>query len=460
VFFTIWFCAGRGICYGGAQVRRLASKHIINNNNVSNPPIVSDSARSYALAILVAVYTLNFVDRQILSILLPAIKIEFTLDDWVLGFIAGPAFALFYATLGVPIALLADRFSRRNLIAAAIAIWSIMTALSGMAANVTQLALARIGVGIGEAGCSPPAHSMISDYYPPEQRSTAMGIYTAGISVGIMIAFLAGGWVVENIGWRQAFFIVGLPGLILALVVRFTVQEPPRGMSENKTDTGDKPGMFEVARFLLRRKSFIHLAIGSGLASFGGYASIVFFPSFLVRSHGLSPTQVGIYLGLLYGIGGVLGFAGGGYIADKLGRKDKKRSLWGVAIATMFAWVFIFPVMLLDNVAVVLSLFFMPAVFSNFYLATTFAQVQGMVGLRMRAVASAFILLILNIIGLGFGPQVTGFLSDYLASAYGNESLRYSLLIIGAIIGPWSALHYYFASRHIDEDLARAGDPS
>lgn len=419
---------------------------------------IGKQARNYALGILVVVYTFNFIDRQILAILLPAIKAEFTVDDWVLGFLAGPAFALFYATLGVPIAVLADRFNRRNLIAIAIAVWSVMTALSGMAANITQLALARVGVGIGEAGCSPPAHSIIADYYPPEQRSTAMGIYTVGISIGIMIAYLAGGWVVQNIGWREAFFIVGLPGLILALVVRYTVVEPVRGMSENKTDSGEKPGMFEVGRFLLRRKSFIHLAVGSGLASFGGYASISFFPSFLVRSHGMTLAQIGIYLGLLYGIGGALGFAGGGYVADKLGRDDKKWSLWGVAIATLVAWVLIFPVFLMDNVTWVLSLFFLPIVFSNFYLATTFAQVQGMVGLRMRAVASAFILLILNIIGLGFGPQVTGLLSDWLATDLGNESMRYSLLIIGAIVGPWSALHYFLAGRHIESDLARAGD--
>jgi MFS family permease len=263
---------------------KTASKPVINNKNGSDSHVVSNRARNYALGVLTAVYMLNFVDRQILAILLPAIKIEFTLDDWMLGFIAGPAFALFYAILGVPIALLADRFSRRNLIAAAITIWSIMTALSGLATNVTQLALARIGVGVGEAGCSPPAHSMIADYFPPERRSTAMGIYTTGISAGIMVAYLAGGWVVQNIGWRQAFFIVGLPGLLFALVVRFTVQEPPRGMSENRTATGDKPGMFEVGRFLLRRKSFLHLAVGSGLASFGGYASISFFQAFLYEA--------------------------------------------------------------------------------------------------------------------------------------------------------------------------------
>lgn len=421
-------------------------------------PVISRRARNYGLGVLVLVYTLNFVDRQILAILLPAIKLEFNVNDWVLGFLAGPAFALFYATLGVPIAVLADRFNRRNLIAAAIVIWSAMTALSGMAGNIFQLALARIGVGIGEAGCSPPAHSMIADYYPPEQRSTAMGIYTVGISIGIMIAFLAGGWVVENIGWRAAFFIVGVPGLLLAVIVRYTIEEPPRGMSEGRADALEQPGMFEVARFLLRRKSFVHIALGSGLASFAGYASISFFPSFLVRSYGLSLSETGVYLGLVYGIGGGLGFAVGGYVADNLGRRNKKWSLWGVAMAMMVAWLAAFPVYLLHNVSWVLALYILPTFFSNFYLATTFAQVQGMVGLRMRAVASAFLLLILNIIGLGFGPQVAGLLSDALFAVYGEESMRYSLLIIAAIVGPWSALHYFIAGKYIESDLARGND--
>jgi predicted MFS family arabinose efflux permease len=389
------------ICYGAGQATtRTGGVLTINNKNGSDSLSMSNRARRYALGVLVVVYTFNFIDRQILAILLPAIKAEFMVDDWVLGFLAGPAFALFYATLGVPIALLADRFNRRNLIAISVAVWSVMTALSGLAGSIVQLALARIGVGVGEAGCSPSAHSMISDYYPPEQRSTAIGIYTVGISIGIMIAYLAGGWVVQNIGWREAFFIVGIPGLLLALLVRFTVKEPSRGMSENRTDTGHRAGMLDVARFLLRRRSFIHLALGSALASFGGYASISFFPSFLVRSHGMSFSQIGVYLGLLYGIGGALGFAGGGYIADKLGRDNKKWSLWGVAISTLIAWILIFPVYLLDNVTWVLVLFFLPIV------------------------------------------------------------MRYSLLIVAAIVGPWSALHYFQAGRHIDEDLARADHES
>jgi len=426
--------------------------------NETQTVTISRAARRYALGVLVVVYTFNFIDRQILAILLPAIKAEFLVDDWVLGFLAGSAFALFYATLGVPIALFADRWNRRNLIAIAVAIWSAMTALSGAAGNIVHLALARIGVGVGEAGCSPAAHSMISDYYPPKQRSTAMGIYTLGISFGIMIAYLAGGWVAQNIGWREAFLMVGLPGLLLAIVVRFTVQEPARGMSEGRIDSGHSPGVRAVARHLLSRKSFIHLAIGSGLASFGGYAVISFFPSFMIRTHGMSPAEIGLYLGLILGIAGGLGFAGGGYVADKVATRKRKYSLWSVSVATMFAWLFVFPIYLLDDPFWVLAAFVMPAIFANFYLATTFAQVQGLVGLRMRAVASALLLFLLNIIGLGLGPMFTGILSDLLRESYGNDSLRYSLLLVGTVIGPWSAYHYFAAGRFIEADLERVDD--
>ncbi|MGH8223218.1 MAG: spinster family MFS transporter [Woeseiaceae bacterium] len=420
---------------------------------------VGVATRRYVLGLLVVVYTFNFIDRQILAILLPAIKAEFGVDDWVLGFLAGSAFAVFYATLGVPIALLGDRWNRRNLIAIALAVWSGMTALSGASANITQLALARIGVGVGEAGCSPPAHSMISDYYPPAERSTAMGIYTAGISIGIMIAFVAGGWVVENIGWREAFFIVGLPGLLLALVVRFTLNEPQRGLSEGRIDAGDRPGILTVARFLSRRRSFLHMAVGSGLAALGGYAVISFFPTFLVRSHGMSPSEIGLYLGLIFGIAGGVGFAGGGWLADRIGSHDRRRSLVGIAVATMLGWLFIIPAYLVSSPYLAIALLTVPTCFSNFYLATTIAQTQSLVGLRMRAVASAILFLILNLIGLGLGPQIAGILSDVYAVSLGSESMRYALLTIAVVISPWSAAHYLIGGRHIESDLARAADP-
>jgi predicted MFS family arabinose efflux permease len=420
--------------------------------------ITSTGAKRYALAVLVVVYTFNFIDRQILAILLPAIKAEFTVDDKVLGFLAGPAFAVLYATLGIPIAFLADRSNRRNLIALALAIWSGMTALSGVASNILQLVLARIGVGIGEAGCSPPAHSMIADYYPPERRSTAMGLYTLGISAGIMIAYLAGGWVAEHIGWREAFFIVGIPGLLLALLVRFTVEEPVRGVSENRIDSDHRPGVVSVARFLFGRKSFLHMAAGAGLASFSGYAVLSFYPSFLVRSFTMSLSTIGVSLGLILGIAGGIGFAGGGYLADKIGQKSHRTALWAVAASLMISWVFVFPVYLASSGRWSLIAFIPPMVLSNVYLATTFAQTQSLVPLRMRSVASALLLFLINIVGLGLGPQLAGILSDFLANRFGIESLRYSLLIIGAVLTPWTALHYFIAGRHIEQDLARADE--
>jgi predicted MFS family arabinose efflux permease len=416
---------------------------------------LSIAARRYSLAILTVVYTFNFIDRQILAILLPAIKAEFQVADWVLGFLVGTSFAVFYALLGMPIALLADRWNRRNLVAASLAIWSVMTALSGLAANFVQLAVARIGVGVGEAGCSPPAHSMISDYYPPQQRATAMGIFTLGISAGITIAYLGGGWIVQNLGWRQALLIVGLPGLLLALVVRFTVTEPARGLSENLEDGDTRYGVFDVGRFLYARKSFIHMAIGSGLAAFNGYAVLSFFPSFLTRSYGMNLQEVGLYLGPIIGASTAIGFAGGGYLADRLATINRKFALLTIAGCTLLGWLFVFPLYLLDKSAWVLVLFFCASVPSNVYLATTFAQTQGLVRLRMRAAASAILLFLLNIIGLGLGPQCAGILSDLLQPAFGSESMRYSLLGIGAVTGPWCAFHYFTASKYISDDLDR-----
>ena len=416
------------------------------------------TVRRYTLALIAAVYVLNFVDRQILAILLPAIKAEFGVDDWVLGFLAGPAFAVLYVTLGIPIAVIADRWNRRNLIALALAVWSAMTALSGAAANIVQLSLARIGVGIGEAGFAPPAHSMIADLYPPNQRSAAMGVFTLGIALGIMIAYLGGGWMAQNIGWREALYIVGFPGLLLAIVFRLTVREPERGLSEGRADDVERYSVAMVARFLLRRKSFIHMAMGAGLASFNAYAVLSFFPSFLERSHGLDLQSIGIALGLIIGISTGVGFVGGGYLADRVGMEKKRYSLWVMSIAMMLGWLFIFPLYLSTNAWFVLGLFFVPSVLNNAYVATIFAQNQGLIRPRMRSVASSLLLFVINVLGLGFGPQVAGMLSDLLATSQGDESLRYSLLIIGAVTGPWVALHFFLAGRHIDHDLGRVDD--
>lgn len=410
------------------------------------------------MVLLYLVYTFNFVDRQILAILLPAIKSEFLVSDAFLGFLTGTVFALFYVTLGIPIGQYADKANRRNLIAAALAVWSAMTALCGLATNVWHLLLARTGVGIGEAGCSPPAHSMIADYYPPEQRSAAMGFYTLGISTGIMLAYLAGGWVVENIGWRQAFFIVGIPGLLLAVIVRLTLHEPARGASEERVDSGVRPRLLDIVRFLLARRSFIHIALAAGLSSFVGYSVIGFMPSFMLRSYDWGMATLGVWLGLILGIAGGISFFFGGYIADHLGRGGARRSLMFIAMAVLLAAAFSAAMFLSSSGVVSLILFVLPTLTMNVYLAPSLALTQSLVSLRMRAVASAIVLLVINIVGLALGPWMTGTLSDALQTRFDNESMRYSLLIVSSVVLPWAAWHFYRAGIFIESDLRRASE--
>ena len=414
--------------------------------------VFSPAVRNYALGVLVVVYTFNFIDRQILSILLEPIKQDLGLSDSALGMLTGFAFALFYATLGIPIARFADRSNRRNLIAWALAIWSAMTAVSGLAQNFWHLLLARIGVGVGEAGCSPPAHSMLADYFPTENRATALGIYSLGIPFGILFGFIAGGWLNEFFGWRVAFFIVGVPGLLLAILVRFTLREPPRGMAEGRVADEEQPTIMETFRFLWSKRSFRHMAVGGGLTAFVGYGVITWVPSFLIRSYGMNTGDVGTYLGLILGIPGGIGIALGGYLADRYGARDTRWYLWIVSVALIASTPLFFGVYLSNTAFASLMFLILPILLGNFYQATTFSQTQGLVSLRMRSVAAAVLLFILNMIGLGAGPQAVGILSDVLQPSYGDESLRYALLILSTV-QIWAAYHYYQAGKSLKEDL-------
>ncbi|MEK9871955.1 MAG: MFS transporter, partial [Gammaproteobacteria bacterium] len=379
-------------------------------------------------------------------------KQDLGLSDSALGLLTGFAVALFYATLGIPIARYADKGNRRNLIALALAIWSAMTALSGLAQNFWQLLAARIGVGVGEAGCSPPAHSMIADYFPAHKRATALGIYSLGIPVGILFGFLAGGWLNEFFGWRVAFFVVGVPGILLAILVRYTLREPARGMAEGRVDQVEQPGIKETFQFMWRKRSFRHLAFGGALTAFVGYGVVTWVPSFLIRSHGMETGEVGTWLGLILGIPGGIGIALGGYMADKLGARDTRWYLWIVSVALLAGVPFAFGVYLSDSALAALLFLIMPIALGNFYQATTFSQTQGLATLRMRSVAAAVLLFILNIIGLGAGPQAVGIVSDLLNPTYGQESLRYSLLIF-SFVNIWSAYHYYVAGKYLEEEL-------
>jgi len=418
-----------------------------------HPGLFSEATRRYALSVLIVVYTFNFIDRQILSILMEPIKQDLGLSDTQLGLLSGFAFAAFYATLGIPIARFADRSNRRNLIAVALAVWSAMTAVSGLAQNFWHLLFARIGVGVGEAGCSPPAHSMIADYYPAERRATALGLYSLGIPIGILFGFLAGGWINELFGWRMAFFVVGVPGLILAVVMRMTVKEPRRGMAEGRASTAEQPSIGETFRYLWAKRAFRHLALGGALTAFVGYGVTSWMPSFLMRSYGMQTGEIGTWLGLILGIPGGIGIVYGGWLADRLGARDQRWYMWMVAIALLACVPFSVGVYLSPTAFMALMFLIIPVALGNFYQATTFSQVQGLSTLKMRAVAAAVLLFILNIIGLGLGPQAVGIISDQLRPQFGDESLRYSLLICG-FVNIWAAWHYFLAGKYLKEDLA------
>ncbi len=410
------------------------------------------AGRHLALGLLVVVYTFNFIDRQILSILIEPIKLELGLNDTQMGLLTGFAFALFYATLGIPIARYADRGNRRNLIALALGVWSFMTAISGLAMNFWHLLIARIGVGVGEAGCSPPAHSMIADYFPAESRATALGIYSLGIPVGIMFGLFAGGWINEFFGWRMAFFVVGVPGIILAFVVRFAIQEPERGMAEGRVASAEQPSIKDTLAMLWQKPSFRHLAFAAALTAFVGYGVVTWVPTFLIRSFGLGTGEIGTWFGLILGIPGGLGIALGGYFADKFGAKDTRWYLWTTAVALVISIPFSVYAYLAVTATIAFIAMIIPIFLGNFYQATTFSQTQGLVELKMRAVAAGILLFIINIIGLGLGPTLVGVVTDLLEPTYGQEALRYSLVIF-TFVNLWAAFHYYIAGKHLKADL-------
>ncbi len=422
-----------------------------------NPPLISDNVKRYTLGVLVVVYTFNFIDRQILSILIEPIKADLNVSDFGMGLLSGTAFAVFYATLGMPLALIADRWNRRNLIGLSLAVWSGMTALSGLAMNFWQLAAARIGVGIGEAGCSPSAHSMLADLYPAKERATALGIYSLGIPIGIMFGLFAGGAIADTFGWRVAFFIVGIPGLVLSAVVFLTVKEPPRGHADGHDGAASTEGhasILQVFRFLIARRSFVHMAIGGGLTAFVGYGLVTWAPTFFVRSHGMSLTEAGFWLGLVLGIPGGLGIVAGGWISDRFGARDARWYLWAVAIALAVAVPIGAIALLIGSWWLSLLLLSVPVMLGNFYQGTTFAQTQGLAPVHMRAVAAAILLFLLNFIGFVFGPPAVGILSDMLTGSFGENALRYSLFSWG-FVNIWAAFHYWRAGGHLPGDLSR-----
>ena len=356
--------------------------------------------------------------------------------------------------MGIPIARWADSGKRTRIIALAILVWSGMTALTGLARNFAQLAIARIGVGVGEAGCSPPAHSLISDYFPASRRATALAIYALGIPIGSGIGSLTGGWINEWFDWRTAFIVVGLPGIALAVLVRFTLPEPVRGVYDDlATRAATRRPVREVLRFIWGLRSFRHMSLAAALHAFYAYGVGAFIAAFFMRSHGMQSGELGTWLAVLGCTGGVLGTYMGGYLSDRLSVRDLRWQMWVPAIATAIAMPFAFLVYLWPDGRTALMFSMVPTILGGMWLGPVFAMTQSLVPPVMRATASAILLFVINIIGLGLGPQGAGILSDLLEPRFGIQSLRYALLSIVVVFSCWSVFHFLQASRSVVVDL-------
>jgi MFS family permease len=332
-----------------------------------------------------------------------------------------------------------------------------MTAVCGLTVSFLQLALARVGVGVGEAAGSPPAHSLISDYFPPERRATALGIYAWGVYVGSALAYLGGGYLRAHFDWRTAFLCLGLPGLAFALLVRFTVREPPRGLSERGVGQARATTFGETLRHLLGCRSWVYLVAGSCFLSLTGYGVLMWGYEFFSRVHGMPFVEIGMWMGLIVGIGGSGGTYLGGRLTDRFGGSDPSWYMRLPAIVSLIGVPFAIAFLLAESSRLSLACFFPYYVLSNMYVPAMFTINQNLAKLRMRATAAAILLFIVNIVGAGAGPAVVGFLNDWFEPTHGALAIRYSLATL-ATTGVLGALCFYLSSRHLVDDLRDARD--
>ena len=428
-----------------------------SSQGIAVPATEASAQTRTMLWILLIVYIFNFLDRQIVNILAEPIKTDLGLSDTQLGLLAGPAFAVFYALLGIPIARYADKpgTNRVRLISLSLAIWSAMTAVCGLAQNFVQLLFARIGVGVGEAGCTPAAHSLISDSVPPEKRSSAIAFYGLGVPIGSLLGLIIGGIVNDLYGWRVALMLVGLPGLVLALVVLFVMREPRHSRSAEATaaaaaivplSTG------EAMREIFASRAFVYILIASSVVAFLGYGKALWTISFFIRSHGLSTTEAGLSMAVVLGLAGVFGTWLGGKMADKFGARDKRHILTFPAFGMAVAAPILFLGYFMEDWRVAVALLIIPTILNSAYYGPAYGCVQGLVRPQARAVAASVMLFGQNLIGLGFGPFLFGVLSDALQPLAGQESVRW-VLYGAAWLGLIPAFFFWRASLRLKAEL-------
>ena len=466
--------------------------------------------RAYVLSALLLVYIFNFIDRTIINILTEPIKTSFGVEDWQMGLLGGPAFAVLYTFLGIPIARFSERSHRVWIIAGSVFLWSLMTMLCGFATSFLILFLFRVGVSVGEAGCTPPANSLIADYFDPRSRSTAVSIYALGVPLGGMFAAVFGGFIAGNIsgenaealfrswgwgfaanaldwsnieGWRIAFVMVGLPGLLVALLVRMTVQEPPRGFSDPpELQNMERAGFGEALRVLMRKPSYWHITIGAMLASFVGYGVGQFTTSFLIRTHGLNIQQAALLFGVILGVMAAIGVFTSGFLADKVAKRHPNALSWIPALGMALSVPFYLFGYSTHSLWLAMPALMIAAMIHYYYLGPMYAVAGGVVDSRMRATAVAITLFVVNLLGYGLGPPVIGVLSTWLKTmiVHGADlgltlesckdltllaedavaactranakGLQWSILIFSCGY-LWAALHYLIAGRTLQRDM-------
>lgn len=403
----------------------------------------------YTLLILTLVCILNFLDRQILYILVERIRVDLAMTDTEVGLLTGLSFAIVYGIAGLWIARLADRYPRNMIIAVSVFVWSAATALGGLAQSAWQLGLTRLGVAAGESGATPAAHSLIADLFPPERRAFAIGLFALGTPIGVMIGYAGGGWLASSMDWREALFWVGMPGLVLSVVVAATIREP---RASRILPAKAMPGAVSA---LLNVSVFRHMMAAAALFAAGMYGLAAFQPAFLVRVHGFTTAQTGLALGMLHGLGGALGTFLGGYLADRLGRRDVRWRQWVPFAGALISAPLTLAALLVDSGWLCVILQAGPIVGGLFYVAPTFGLAQTIAPPWARATASALILMAVSLVGQSCGPLLVGALSDLLRVSFGAESVRLALTVV-PLLQLWSAWHFWVAGRKLPALMARA----
>jgi predicted MFS family arabinose efflux permease len=426
----------------------------VNGAAELNEKRISPAYRRYALAVMTAVYTCNLLDRFLMGLLLQPIKEDLRLSDTQLGFLTGIAFGLFYATLGLPIARWADRGNRVTITSLAIGLWGLTVMACLFVTNYFHLVVARIAAAVGESGCKPPTLSLLGDYFPQSAaRTRAMSIWWLGAPLATLISFIVGGRLNELYGWRIAFFLMGVPGLLLAVLVKFTLVEPRTRSGNPDTQNGALPTLKEVIRILWHRRSCRHLTLALILFFTMGFGLDPWNTAFMMRSHGIGTAELGIWFGLISSAGGIVGLLSGSYVANRWFADNERGQMHmcAVSIAATVPCYVAFLLLPQKHMALIMLMPWMLVI--NFFVGPVYALMQRLVPDEMRATTMALVMLLYNLIGMGLGPQVVGILSDSLSLLLGSDSLRYAMLSM-SFVALWSAYHFWEVGRTVKEDLA------